>query len=53
MHSVPPELDAQNVQDLVRKVRGRYGWLFVTDLSMDYYARFSGRLDEYVGDMVD
>ena len=38
------------MQGLVRRLRDKYGHLFVTDADTDYYAKFSGRLGDVVRD---
>jgi hypothetical protein len=47
VHSVPVE----NMQNLVHELRHRGEYLFVTDLSKDYYCKFGPSWKQFIGAM--
>jgi hypothetical protein len=51
MHSIPPSISTGNFISLVDSARRVAGSVYMTDLSVDYYAAFSSRLDEFVKNM--
>jgi hypothetical protein len=52
MHSIPPDMPNPQLKALVRELRELSGSLFLTDLSENYYQRFSPRFQEYMDAMV-
>lgn len=48
MHSIPPDLPKEKLKPLLRKLKEKIGTLFLTDLSSEYYHRFSSRFAEFV-----
>lgn len=48
LHSIPPELPVRKLKPLIHRVKEKVGTLFVTDLSTEYYQRFSPRFQELV-----
>lgn len=52
MHSIPPDMPNPQLKALVNELRELSGSLFLTDLSENYYQRFSPRFQEYIDAMV-
>jgi hypothetical protein len=52
MHSIPTEMPIAQLKALVGELRELAGCLFLTDLSTDYYQRFSPRFQEYMDAML-
>jgi len=52
MHSIPVEMQMAQLRALVNELRELAGSLFLTDLSENYYQRFSPRFQEYIDAMV-
>lgn len=52
MHSIPPDMPNQQLKVLIGELRELSGCLFLTDISENYYSRFSPRLQEYLDAMV-
>jgi hypothetical protein len=52
MHSIPTDMPNTQLRALVNELRELSGSLFLTDLSENYYQRFSPRFQEYIDAMV-
>lgn len=51
MHSIPADMANHQLKILIGELRELSGCLFLTDLSENYYSRFSPRLQEYLDAM--
>lgn len=51
MHSIPPDMPNRQLKSLIGELKELSGCLFLTDLSENYYNRFSPRLQEYLDAM--
>lgn len=48
MHSIPSDMPIAQLKALVGELRELAGCIFLTDLSDNYYSRFSPRFQEYI-----
>jgi len=51
VHGVPSSVENKVGSEIVRDLRALAGSMFVTGLSVDYYAKFCERWQDFVGEM--